>query len=118
MNIRTRLDQQLDDFGVAIRGGPHQGGLSAAFLRVHIRAALEQRLHWAGLAGARRRHQHRFAAAQRGVRIRAVFEEQFDHRRIPVLAGERQRRDTITIRRRHVAPWRRRAALAVSRSSR
>jgi cytosine/adenosine deaminase-related metal-dependent hydrolase len=42
MDVRASFDQQLDDCGVTIRGGPHESRLSAAFLRIHIRAACDE----------------------------------------------------------------------------
>src|SRR5437773_3363333 len=69
MNVGPGSDQQLDDFGVAIGGGPHERSLSATFLRIRVGAALEQRAYGPGLASAARSHQHGFAAAQSGVRV-------------------------------------------------
>ena len=82
----------LDDVGMALRGRPHQRGLTAELLRVRIGAAREQQLHGVRIARIRRQHQHRLAfRGEHGVRVFPGLEETRDHGRVAVDGGEIER---------------------------
>jgi len=100
MDVRASFDQQLDDRSVTIRGGPHESRLSATSL------ALRQRL-----AGAAHLLDRPCQCAPRssiqflprkmvfGSAPRSSSSRQWI---VPVLAGERQWSDAVTIRHPHV----------------
>jgi len=82
VNVCAGFEEEIDNFGIAIRGSPHQSGLSAALPGIHVGAAFNQGIDRAGLAGASRRHEDRFPAAQSRVRIGAAFAHGPTHERL------------------------------------
>ena len=88
--------------------GPHQRGLSVpVFPRVHLRAVSQQNLGGFDVAGARGGHQRRFAfgATWRWHRRRPSAVSR-SWPRLPLTAGQIQRRDAIAVR--GLRHWRRR----------
>ena len=86
------LEENLDDFRMFLRHGPHQRRLASSGANIDIRAFGKQLFHDSGIAGARGRHQGRFTEKQPGVRIRSCVQKAAHHGFAAVLAGRPQRR--------------------------
>ncbi len=87
-----------------LRRRPHQrGGAAQGVLRVHVGAVIEQDLDRVDVAGPRRHHEGRLAMRQDGhVRVGSGFQQLFDHRRVAVDAGQRQRSGALAVGGGHV----------------
>ena len=102
MHVGAVVDQDTCDSFVLIADRPHQGGVVRFHGRgVHVRAVRDQRLDDGHAAGVRRDHQRRQAARLSGVWVGPGREQLLDHRRVRVLAGLRQARDAVIVRRVH-----------------
>ena len=100
VRIRARFEQQIDDVGMAFRGGPHQRrGLLKGLGGVHVGAAREQQAHGRDAPCARRAEQRRLTLRVRALWIGARPQEQIDHRRVAVSARLEQRRHAEVVRR-------------------
>ncbi len=101
--ISSRLDELFDHRDVTFDRRPQECRLAPPWLLgMQIGAAGQKHTHRINLAGARCRHQHGLAARQRGIRVRAGIEKSGDDGGVTVLAGDRQRRDTVAVRDAHV----------------
>ena len=101
VKVRTVRDQRLYDVRMLLRCCPHQRGLAARAVCVHVRAAGDQLLDNRGIPAARGHHQRRFAGEKGGVGIRACREQLPNHRPAAVLGRVPQRRDAEIGRRVH-----------------
>ena len=99
VRIRARFEQQIDDVGVAFRGGPHQRrGLLKGLGGVHVGASREQQAHGGDASCARRAEQRRLTFRVRALWIGARPQEQIDHRCVAVPARLEQRRHAEVVR--------------------
>ncbi len=82
VQVRALRRQELHHVGLALRGGPHERGLSApGFLGVDVGSRGQQRLGRVNLAAARGGHQRSFAVGSFEIGIGAGLEQRFNDRR-------------------------------------
>jgi hypothetical protein len=82
IEVSTAGGQELDHVGLTLRGGPHQGRLSApAFFRIDVGAGIQQPPGRVDMAAAGHCHQRRFAFRILGIGIGTRLEQRVDDRR-------------------------------------
>ncbi len=82
VQVRVLRREELHHVGLALRGGPHDRGLSApGFLRVDVGSRGKKRLGRVNLAAARGSHQRSFAVRSPEIGIGAGLEQRVDDRR-------------------------------------
>ncbi len=103
VHVRAASQQFLQHRRMALRGRPHQRGLTVPRLPcLEVRAVVEQRAGCLDVSASGNRHQRRLAVRADGVRVGAGLEQAFDHGGVAVDRGEMQRRHAVTIRRSNV----------------
>ena len=104
IDVRAVLDKHFDSRRMALGDRPHQGGrIAPSLLRVHLRSQVQQHFERVGLPGARRHHERGVSRfRQRGVGVRAGLDELFNHGRIAIHGGEKQRCGALAVRGRYV----------------
>ena len=100
VHVGARFDQRFDGGCIVLRGGIHQRRLFLPFFPgIHVCAMAGKHLHGIRIACAGHGHENGFALRRRRVRIRSGFYERFNQARVTIHGSQRQRSNTIAVRR-------------------
>ena len=104
VEVSPSFGQQLHRPQVALRRGPHQGGLLPDVLaRAHVRVIRHQPLHDVGVAAPGRYHQHGFAAGPAGrIGVAPGAQQRLHDPGMAILRRQPDRHDVVPVRRRHI----------------